>query len=126
MRNHQFLARWPSGRGTGFIGLSRSLKMALHSTGPLALAAHKFEAVPVTVANTTSLRDGSLEAWSTSGSLIGPMFLHVSQVFDTEAEVEADINASIQCVINSKLNAIDALKREIEILEANKIQLVQP
>jgi hypothetical protein len=54
------------------------------------------------------------------------MFLHVSHVFDTEAEAEADINAALQSAINSKVNAIDALKREIEILEANKIQLVQP
>jgi hypothetical protein len=100
--------------------------MALASVGPLVLTKHKFEAVAVQVANTTSLAGGSVEAWSTSGDLIGPLFLHESVVFDTKAETEAYINALIQGCIDSKAKAIEALKKEMEVLEANKTQQVQP
>ena len=122
MRNDQFLYRWPTGRGTGYIAYSRSLGRVTSSIGPLVLKGHKFEVVAVKVSNTTSLRDGSAEAWSTSGSLIGPLFLRVSDVFDSETEAAADINASLQSSIDSKAKAIDVLKREMEILEVNKIQ----
>lgn len=121
MRNEQFLARWPTGRGEGFIGYSKSRKVAIAATGPLCFPTHQFEVIAVKVANTGSLGNGGTEAWSTSGGLIGPLFLPVSAIFDTEEEAAADINRNLQWAIDSKQREIEALQQEIDAINARKV-----
>lgn len=89
MSNRQFLSRWPTGRGTGYIGYSHTLRKALASVGPLVLLDHQFEAVAVKVSNTTCMRDGDVEACSTSGSPVGPMLLPMTAIFYSEHEAVA-------------------------------------
>jgi hypothetical protein len=124
MINSQFLSRWPTGCGVGYIGYSRSLKAALTAVGPLNRLAHTFEVHAVRVSNTGALRDGSAEVMSTSSSRFGPLFLPVSAIFDSESEAAADINAALQWDIETKLKAIETLQRDIQKLEASKIKPV--
>lgn len=121
MRNEQFLSRWPTGRGEGYIGYSKSLKMAIAATGPLCFPKHQFEVISVKVANTGSLGNGGTEAWSRSGDLIGPLFLPVSAIFDTEAEAAADINNTLQWAIETKQGQIEALQHEIDAISIRKV-----
>lgn len=125
MIHRQFLSRWPTGRGAGCIGYSHSLRMALVSVGSLALLDHPFEVVAVNVFNTSSLRDGDVEAWLTSCSLVGPLFLPVSAIFESEAEAAAHINSVLQNAIDAKARAVENLLNEMKILEARKLQQAQ-
>jgi hypothetical protein len=77
--------------------------------------------VAVKVANTTCLRDGYVEACSTSGSLVGPLLLPVSAIFDSEPEAVAHINSVLQDTIDAKARAVEKLQREIHVLEARKL-----
>lgn len=120
MPNEQFLSRWPKGRGTGYIAYCWSLRAPLARTGPLCYQEHQFEPLAVQVSN-TSLDNGNAEAWSLSGPLAGPMFLHESDVFDSEAEVIVCINATMQAAIDSKLRQIQAIELEIAAINARKI-----
>jgi len=122
MPNQQFLSRWPTGRGTGYIAYSWSMRKALASIGPLCYTEHLFEPLAVQVAN-TSLDNGMAEVWSRSGPIAGPMFLHESVVFDSEAEVVSSINETLQASINSKLKQIQAIEFEIELINARKIAI---
>lgn len=124
MSDRQFLTRWPTGRGAGYISYSHSLRRALASVGSLALLDHPFDVVAVNVFNTSSLHDGDVEAWSTSGTLVGPLFLPVSAIFESEAEAAAHTNSVLQDVIDAKARAVEHLQREMQILDAHKIQKV--
>jgi len=99
--------------------------MALVSVGSLALLDHPFEVVAVNVFNTSSLRDGDVEAWLTSCSLVGPLFLPVSAIFESEAEAAAHINSVLQNAIDAKARAVENLLNEMKILEARKLQQAQ-
>lgn len=125
MINKQFLDRWPTGRGTGYIGYSHSLRRAFASVGPLVLLDHQFEAVAVKVSNTTCLRDGDVEACSTSGSPTGPLLLPMSSIFYSEHEALTHINSVLQDSIDAKASAVEKLQREMQMLESRKRQLPQ-
>jgi hypothetical protein len=123
MSNELFLARWPSGLGTGYIGFSHKLRKCIRTVGPKFLLAHHFVVVPVKVSNTGSLTNGSVEAWTTGDTVAGPFFLSERSVFDTEEEAAVDINRILQHGIEYNLHAIAKLQEEIRFLESGKVVL---
>lgn len=122
MPNEQFLSRWPTGRGKGYIAYSWSLGRPLSRVGSLCYLNHQFEPLAVQVANTTSLTNGDVEVWSLSGRIVGPMFLHESVVFDCREDAVASINATMQAAIDAKQQQIRSLEREIEALSARQLR----
>lgn len=122
MSNQIFLARWPTGRASGYIGYSHSLKRALVGAGQISLLESTFEVLPVIVFNTGSLKNGMVEARSSSEKMVGTLFLPVEAIFDSEEDAAADINSAVQGSIKCKERAIEKLKLEIQVLESNKIR----
>lgn len=85
--NHEFLKRWPTGQGIGYIPIwktenSQACHFGRHDLGPEDCG-REVEVLKVRVLN-ASCYGGNLQALIEEGRYVGSMALHQSEVYDTE------------------------------------------
>ena len=108
MSNHAFLRRFKEWRGITFYIVFYGDRIA-DSVGTLEMC--DFTIKPVTIENTSSLRDGMAEAWGHGSD--GPYFPWVENVHFTANEAQAEIDEKVASAVEQRQYAIQRFEKEI-------------
>lgn len=98
--NEEFLRRWPTSRGEGWVAVqTREGKLYVFGGGAVVSPDYPFVLCRTFVHNTAGMFDGQCEAWV---SAKGPFFLNEKYVFDIKSDLIWALDEVIMAAINEE------------------------